>query len=151
MNEPKPKKATRSRKASMKAGASPMPMCGHEGGTCGPSGCQVRYVGPVSHMRDHYAWHAARGSTHIWAAAVTTGLALVLTGAIAWQSVEAKQSDREAALRKQYASRADVERLMQKLNEVEKAVNETRDMIRKQAIQPSTEEVMDSTMPKVEE
>lgn len=102
-------------------------------------------------MRDHYAWHAARGSTHIWAAAVTTGLALVLTGAIAWQSVEAKQSDREAALRKQYASRADVERLMQKLNEVEKAVNETRDMIRKQAIQPSTEEVMDSTMPKVEE
>lgn len=40
-------------------------------------------------MRDHHAMHAANGMTHVWAAAIVTGLAIVLTGAVAYTQVEA--------------------------------------------------------------
>lgn len=77
------------RRAGMKAANSPEPSnstCGHGG--CGSS-CQVRYVGPTSHMRDHHALHAARGTSHIWMAAIVTGFALILTGAIALTAAQA--------------------------------------------------------------
>ena len=62
------------------------PMCGHGG--C-EAECKVRYVGPTSHIRDHHIVHAAKGVTHIWSAAIVTGFALVLTGAIALTAVQA--------------------------------------------------------------
>jgi hypothetical protein len=49
----------------------------------------VRYVGPVSHLRDHHALHAARGVAHVWTAAIVSGLAVVLTGVLAYGSVQA--------------------------------------------------------------
>ncbi|MBP9869070.1 hypothetical protein KBC59_00730 [Patescibacteria group bacterium] len=95
MAEPKPKAPSRRPK---KAASSPIPegpmggmtsgpACGH--GDCGRE-CAVRYVGPTSHMRDHHIVHAARGAAHVWTAAIVSGLAIVLTGAIAWSSVEAQ-------------------------------------------------------------
>ncbi len=140
------------RKRPIKAGASPIPCgpgssCGHEGGACGPSGCQVRYVGPVSHLRDHFAMHAARGATHVWAAAVITGLSLVVTGALAFTVVEAKQSDRDAALARKNATRADIERIMNKLDEIEQVSKETRAILMRQFPAPTSQEVMDGTMP----
>lgn len=63
------------------------PSCGHSG--CGRT-CQVRYCGPTTHMRDHHIVHAARGAAHVWTAAIVAGLAIVLTGAIAYTAVEAQ-------------------------------------------------------------
>ncbi len=62
------------------------PTCGHDG--CGPM-CRVRYVGPTSHINDHHIIHAARGVANVWVAAIVAGLAVVLTGAIAYTSVQA--------------------------------------------------------------
>ncbi len=62
-------------------------VCGHSG--CSRQ-CQVRYIGPTTHVRDHQIFHAARGSTHAWTAALVAGLAVVLTGALAYTAVEAE-------------------------------------------------------------
>lgn len=86
MGEIKQKRASR---RVIKAANSPEPsgsMCGHGG--C-EAECKVRYVGPTSHMRDHHIVHAAKGVTHIWSAAIVTGFALVLTGAIALTAAQA--------------------------------------------------------------
>lgn len=64
------------------------PTCGHDG--CGTA-CSVRYVGPTSHMRDHHIVHTARGISQVWTAAIVAGLAVVLTGAVAWSAVDAQQ------------------------------------------------------------
>jgi len=147
MPEAKPKKTIR-RRTTKKAASSPIPsgpVCSHEG--CGTDGCRVRYVGPVSHLRDHYAWHAARGSEHIWAAAVTTGLALVLTGAIALTAAQAKQNEHDATLSSQNANRADIERIMNRLDRVERLVDETHGMLLKQVEPPTEESIMKSTLP----
>lgn len=78
--------------AKRKGGNSPVP-CG-PGSSCGHSGCEdvcrVRYVGPTSHPRDHHAQEAAHGAKHVWTAAIVAGLAVVLTGAIAYSAVEAQ-------------------------------------------------------------
>ena len=66
---------------------TPCPPCGHS--ACGKV-CKVRYVGPVSSMRDHHILHAAQGASHIWAAAIIAGLAVVLTGAIAFSVAQAQ-------------------------------------------------------------
>lgn len=101
MADLKPKKATRRR--VMKDGGSPVPTgpmggddptCGHGG--CG-SACSVRYVGPTTHVRDHHILHTARGVSHIWTAAVVTGFAVVLTGAVAYTSAQGI-SERRATL-----------------------------------------------------
>ncbi len=112
--------ASKSRR--MKAGASPMPCgpgstCGHEG--CGEGTCRVKYVGPVSHPRDHHIMMAAHGATHIWAAAVITSLALVVTGAIAFQSVQADQTQRAQVLAKQNANRNDIADLKDQLKRMD--------------------------------
>jgi hypothetical protein len=40
-------------------------------------------------MRDHHAVVAANGVQHVWTAAIIAGLAVVLTGAIAYSAVQA--------------------------------------------------------------
>ena len=78
------------------AGNSPLPSGPIHAADCGPCGhsgcataCRVRYVGPTSHSREHQIITAARGVTHVWPAAIAAGLAVVLTGAIAYTAVEA--------------------------------------------------------------
>lgn len=120
--EEKTKKGS-SHRTGKGAGHSPIPkgpgsypVCGHSG--CGAQ-CQVRYVGLTSHIRDHHALHAARGITHIWAAAIVTGLAVVLTGVVAYSSVSAKSSDRGA-------SQADWARITARLQQIETSLQETK-------------------------
>ncbi len=92
--EKKAKRGVR-RVGSARAASSPEPegpvmsgnTCGHGG--CGHA-CRVRYVGQTSHLRDHHALHAARGVTHVWSAAIVTGLAVVLTGTIGYSVVQAR-------------------------------------------------------------
>jgi hypothetical protein len=64
--------------------------CGHMACTGGK--CNVRYVGPVSHIRDHHVVHAARHASHIWSAAIVAGLAVVLTGALGYAAIGAESS-----------------------------------------------------------
>ena len=59
------------------------PVCGHS--ACGAA-WNVRYVGPTSHIRDHHILHAAYGASHVWAAAVIAGLAIVITMTVAFSS-----------------------------------------------------------------
>lgn len=109
-------------------GSSPMPdgpvpsSCGHHG--CTGGGCNVRYVGPTSHVRDHHVLHAARGSTHIWGAAIITGLAVVLTGTIAFSSVQAREG--QEVRRMEAKSRADVAKVVARLEMMEKALKELK-------------------------
>lgn len=62
-------------------------VCGHSG--CGGGTCNVRYVGPTTHIRDHHIVHAAKGASNVWTAAIVAGLAVVLTGAIAYTALGA--------------------------------------------------------------
>ncbi|MCR4278999.1 MAG: hypothetical protein NUV81_03820 [bacterium] len=80
-------KITSKRRA--KAGNSPIPKgpaCGHM--SC-DSGCRVRHIGPTSYLRDHHAHISARGVHHTWMATIVTGVAIVMTGALALQGVHA--------------------------------------------------------------
>lgn len=52
--------------------------------------CKVRYAGPTSHPRDHRMYEIAGGVKHIWLASVVAGLAVVLTGSIAYTAVQAE-------------------------------------------------------------
>ncbi len=96
-------------------------MCGHDG--CDTS-CRVRYVGPVSHLRDHHALHAARGVGHVWTAAIVTGLAIVLTGAVAYTAVQARDQDTAAPKR---ALSADTRALMERLDKLEREIQDMSD------------------------
>ncbi|MFZ6015738.1 MAG: hypothetical protein ACOYUZ_05300 [Patescibacteria group bacterium] len=84
-----------------KAGNSPSPSaskcgpCGHS--HCGEN-CNVRHIGPTSHMRDHHILHTARGVAHIWTAVIIAGFALVLTGAIAYSTAQAKEQKSDQLL-----------------------------------------------------
>jgi len=42
-------------------------------------------------MHNHFLVHTARGVTHIWTAAIVAGLAVVITGAIAYTAVHAQE------------------------------------------------------------
>ena len=152
--KPKRKTTRKSTSRTRKAASSPIPCgpggCGHEG-TCGPDGCNVRYVGPVSHLRDHHAWHAARGSTHVWAAAVTTGVALVLTAAIAYTTIDAKNVARAESSDEQVATTEDVERIIQRLDKLERAQTDLEVTIHNQMKEPTQQEIFDSTLPSEEE
>lgn len=130
MEETKPKRRTVKRRSVAKTtdeGSTPIPsgpgtdaLCGHGG--CGSGQCNVRYVGPTSHPRDHYALHAARGVAHIWMAVIVTGVSMVLTGALAFTAVQAK-TDQDQSLR-DGKSRADLTRVMERLDKIERAVNQ---------------------------
>jgi hypothetical protein len=115
------------------------PTCGHDG-NCSADNCMVTYAGPVSRMHDHHMVVAARNTSHIWPAAVITSLALLVTGSLAFSSVQAAQDARTAALEKQAANRADIDRIVQQLNRIEAIVTETRDAVKGQ---PTPREMMD--------
>ena len=118
--EKKTKKGVRRNRAA--GGSTPNPemqsTCGHS--HCS-SRCNVRYVGPVSHPRDHHIWHAAQGVGNIWTAVVITGLAIVLTGAVAFTSVQAQTQDNTV-------SRADYMKLMNRLEVMEQSVHDIHDL-----------------------
>ena len=121
------KRGVRSRGLSaMAEGASEIPnggmsedsACGH--GSCGTN-CKVRYVGPTSSMRDHHILHAARGVTHMWSAAVISGLAVVVTGVFIYSSAQAREvaSARVARPASEYQQLLDrMEKMEQKMEEV---------------------------------
>jgi len=122
------------------AGSAP---CGHEG-TCNAAGCRVRYVGPVSQMGDHHSLVAARASSHAWSAAIITGLAIVVTGAVAFQSVEASQTQRSAALTKQSANRSDIA----ELKEILRRIDDKLDRVLGTVPKPTEAELLEKVMPK---
>jgi len=99
------------------------PPCGHS--KCGDS-CNVRYVGPVSQIHDHHAFHAARGSSHVWAASIITGFAIVLTGILAYSTVQAQAERDQALAQRQTASRLDVIRLLDKLDKMDAQLKEIK-------------------------
>ncbi|MBM3204860.1 hypothetical protein FJZ48_02675 [Candidatus Uhrbacteria bacterium] len=133
MSEAKSKKGVR-RNASKKLAGGSAPnremdaMCGHS--HCS-SRCHVRYVGAVSHVRDHHTLHASRGVANIWTAVVITGLSLVLTGAVAYTSVEAKTTRKEALTQSEFA------RMMNRMEQMERNMREMRELCG--AKKPSTE------------
>lgn len=99
MEETKPKKTIRRVKKAANSPVPTGPMSDMGGSVCGHSGCatscQVRYVGPTTSVRDHHIMHAARGVTHVWTAAIVSGLAVVLTGAIAYTAVQAESNSKK--------------------------------------------------------
>lgn len=105
--------------SSAPEGLGSFSVCGHSG--CNRS-CNVRYVGPVSHIRDHHVLHAARGVTHVWSAAVVSGLAVVLTGAIAYSGVEARTAKVNENMLRASATREDMVRIMNRLEVLEKQI-----------------------------
>lgn len=97
---PKQKKPVR----KLKSASTPIPEGPTGGltsvmeGTCGHSACTggkcaVRYVGPTTPVRDHHIVHAARHASHIWSAAIVSGLAVVLTGAIGYAAFGAETAN----------------------------------------------------------
>lgn len=122
------------------------PVCGHDG-HCSGTSCNVRYVGPTSQLSDHHVTHLADASLHIWPAAVVTGLALVVTGAIAFQSVRAESTKTAQQLQRQNANRADVARIIDQLNRIERVTTETRDFLKGDEA-PTDAETLKNTLPK---
>lgn len=121
MDDKLPKRRTVRRRApaAMDVSVSSTPeemssVCGHS--TCGES-CNVHYVGPTSQVTDHHVYRAAHSASHVWAAAIISGLAVVLTGAVAYSSVEASSAsstnDTPAIVQ------SEVDRLVERLNTVE--------------------------------
>lgn len=114
-------------------GSSGDASCGH--GKCYGPQCSVRYVGPTSHLRDHHAMHASRGMTHVWMAAIVTGTALVLTGALAFTSVQAKEVERQA--RQEFMQKQDWGKVTQRLEAMEKAMRDIRELCAKAGSMPT--------------
>lgn len=89
------------KKSPRKAGHSPMPKHVGGGSPCGHSGCKlscaVRYCGPTSHLYHHHAYTAARGVENIWLATIVAGLALLVTGVIAFQAAQASAEGERTA------------------------------------------------------
>jgi hypothetical protein len=82
----------------------------------------VRYCGPTSHPRDHLIHQAAHGVQHIWAASIVAGLAVVLTGFMAYTGVQAESAPRVKNLNEAVAA------LWRKLDQVERMVKEMHDV-----------------------
>ncbi|MCK9360607.1 hypothetical protein M0Q28_00025 [Patescibacteria group bacterium] len=137
-----PKKTVRRKKA----GSTPIPTgpgstgptCGHDG-NCTTNACAVTYAGPVSRLHDHHMITAARGTTHIWPAAVITSLALLVTGTVAFYSVDAAQDQRTSALQKQAANRADIQKLTEQMNRIERM---TTDILKTVKPEPTAEAML---------
>lgn len=95
-------------------------ICGHSG--CGPS-CNVRYSGPTSHPRDHLIHQAAHGARHVWMASVVAGLAVVLTGAMAYTAVQAESAPRVKNLNEAVSA------LWKKMDSIEKMVKQINERL----------------------
>jgi hypothetical protein len=102
--------------------------------------CNVRYVGPTSHLRDHHILHAARGVSHIWSAAIITGFAIVLTGAIAFQAVQAstdqRMEDAQAKVRQDVGR--DLKRVSQKIDILQEMMKHLQEQCGKSTVPSST-------------
>lgn len=106
---------------SVSAIAEPMArgsLCGHDGCIDSDS-CNVRYVGAVSQIADHHMVKASHATSHIWPAAVISGLAVVLTGTIAYTSVQAASEQTNAANIAVVATREDIGQLIDRLQQLE--------------------------------
>ena len=99
--------------------------CGHS--NCVGSTCNVHYVGPTSPLSDHHIYHAARASSHIWAAAIISGLAVVLTGVVAYSSVQASDAQQEATLQRNMATHEDVDQLFERISALEASLQTTKE------------------------
>ncbi len=119
--------------SSAEGGAPPVEPMGSS--ACGHSGCErscnVRYVGPVSHIRDHHALHAAQGVSHIWSASIITGFAIVLTGAMVFQTAQARTE--RAATSTANGLRSENAQLIERLNRLEGLMLDTRRACRGEA------------------
>jgi hypothetical protein len=98
-------------------------VCGHE--NCDTT-CNVRYVGAVSQITDHHIIKASHASSHVWAAAVISGLAVVLTGAIAYTSVNAESSNSPAAIQASMATHDDINTLLDRIERLQTQVEQAR-------------------------
>lgn len=124
MAQTKTKKAPAKRRAkAKKAGNSPKPCK-----DCTPR--SVRYCGPTSHPSHHHAAVAAEGAGHIWAASIIAGLAIVLTGAIAFTAVQAESEQREQTRSQQL--RGDIIREIRAVNSRIDQLEDTVEMIASQ-------------------
>jgi hypothetical protein len=92
-------------------------------------------------MHDHHMVVAARNTNHIWPAAVITSLALLVTASFAFSAASASQDAQAAALQKQNANRADVDRIVQQLNRIEATLSETRDAV---TTKPTARQILDN-------
>lgn len=88
-------------------------VCGHS--AC-DTNCNVHYVGPTSSLADHHVHNAARAGNHVWAAAIVSGLAVVLTGAVAYSSVQAGSTSTAMA---PVATQIDMDRMVERLSAIE--------------------------------
>ncbi len=126
MDEVSKVRKTPSRKKPMMdahSSGADMPMsstCGHSG--CS-SRCEVRYVGPTSPISAHHALHASRGIAHVWSASIISGLAVVLTGVIAYSSIQGgAQAAAYVSPAAQPATRGDVTTLSQQIQQLQQEV-----------------------------
>jgi hypothetical protein len=101
----------------------------------------VRYVGPTSHLHDHHIIHAARGVAHVWTAAIVAGLAVVLTGAIAYTAVEAQS----ASSTQSGGGNSELSEIRMKLNNVEAMVKKLLNQCTVQPAQPGNQSGASST------
>ncbi len=102
------------------------PSCGHE--ACGVS-CNVRYAGPTSSISNHHILHAARGVSHIWSASIITGLAIVITGALAFNAAQASSDTRNTAGQNKVEQNLgrEIVRMNQRLDEMQKMLQSMKD------------------------
>ena len=131
MASPMPKTPRRRTRRVAEAN-SPMPegvsmaasTCGHS--DCGTA-CNVRYCGPTSHLRDHYAVHAARGAAHVWPAAIVSGLAVILTGTLAYSTMQpahASSDDLRATTTELHILQAKLDRMEVTIDEAQVAADQ---------------------------
>ena len=90
--------------------------CGHS--HCDTEKCRVRYIGATSSMYNHHILHAARGVTHMWIAVIIAGLAVVLTGAIAFSSVNAQTQKMDA-----YRTQQSTDKILERMDKIENRID----------------------------
>jgi len=106
--------------------------CGHTACTGGK--CAVRYVGPTTPVRDHHIVHAARHASHIWSAAIVSGLAVVLTGAIGYAAFGAETTNPGGTLYGEF------QQINQRLDKIETMVKTLVDRGENQQPAPTNEQ-----------
>ena len=129
----------RGKKAANSPSPSTVGPCGHS--HCAEV-CRVRYIGPVTPIRDHHILHVARGVSHIWTAVIIAGLAVVLTGAIAFSSVNAANQRREDIRTTQSTNI-----LLNKLDSLEDRLGAMEKQVQDLSYKPITVGVSDGGLP----
>lgn len=123
MEETKTKKAPAKKPRAIKAANAPAPVAK----PCEPVAPTVRYCGPTSHPSHYHSAVAAQGHKHAWAASIIAGLALILTGSIAFTAVQA-ETEQRATIRSTEL-RGDFVREIRELNQRITALEEKVDAL----------------------